>query len=178
MIDILKRTEAIPGAYPATPTGLSTAAAALDSDMIWARIEAYIAYRWTARAVVWTIGGPGEWTPDLTPATVSATEVWQNDAWAAETLTAGPLGGYVLAGEGPYRLTASVGSGTVPAAVDEAFKRLAEYMADGADTPAGSSAYAITSPVADVTITRSPAWLARAMANSGAGDLLRNYRRA
>jgi len=105
MVDILKRDESIPASYPAVPSGLSAAAAALDSDMIWSRIEAYIAHRWTARTVIWTVAGPGEWTPDLTPVTVSATEVWENDAWTAETLTAGPLDGYVLDGDGPYRIT-------------------------------------------------------------------------
>jgi len=106
MVEILKRDESIPAAYPAVPSTMSAAAAALDAGMIWARIEAYIAHRWTARAVVWTVAGPGEWSPDLTPASVSATEIWQNDSWATETLTAGPLGGYVLDGAGPYRFTA------------------------------------------------------------------------
>jgi len=176
MAEILKRDESVPASYPAVPAGLSTAAAALDGNMIWARIEAYIAHRWTARAVVWTIEGPGEWAADLTPATVTATELWQNDAWTAETLTAGPLGGYVL-DSGPYRITASVGSGTVPAEVNEAFRRLAEYMAETTDHP-GASDYSINAGPIDLKVTRSPAWLARAMANSGAGDLLRTYRRA
>jgi len=176
-MDILKRDEAIPVSYPPVPSGLSAAAAALDPAMIWSRIEAYIAYRWTARAVIWTIEGPGEWTPDLTPVTVSATEIWQADTWTAETLTAGPLGGFVLDGEGPYRITASAGSGTVPAEVNEAFRRLAEYMADDAETPAGASAYTVNLGPIDLATTRNPAWLARAMINSGAGDLLRRYRR-
>ncbi len=56
MSTTLKETEAIAAAYPATPAGLSTAAAALDPDVIWQRIESYIAHRWTARSVVWTVG--------------------------------------------------------------------------------------------------------------------------
>ena len=46
-------------------SALSTAAAALDADMIWQRIEAYIAHRWTERDVTWIVEGPGEWHPPL-----------------------------------------------------------------------------------------------------------------
>lgn len=51
-------------------------------------------------------------------------------------------------------------------------------MADPAGT-AGASAVTLdlTSGV-KVETQRNPAWLARAMHNSGAGDLLRPYRRA
>ena len=176
-MDILKRDEAIPASYPAVPSGLSTAAAALDSDMIWARIESYIAYRWTDREVVWTVEGGGDWASDLTHATLRATELWQSNAWAAVTLEPSPLGGLCLPGAGPYRFTADVGSGTVPAVVDEAFRRLAEYMAETEDHP-GSSGYKVNIGPVDIEETRSPTWMARAMQNSGAGDLLRNYRRA
>jgi len=173
----IKQVEAIPASYPATPSGLSTAAAALDPDVIWQRIEGYISHRWTARSVVWTVEGSGEWSAPLTPATISAAEVWLNDAWSADTLTAAPMGGYVLDADGPYRFTASVGSGTVPAAVNEAFKRLAEYMAEDPGKRGASNFNVDIGPV-NMTIQRSPAWLANAMKNSGAGDLLRPYRRA
>lgn len=176
-VDILKRDEAIPAAYPPVPTGVSTAAAALDANMIWARLEAYVAYRWTARQVIWTIAGPGEWTPDLTPATITATEVWENDAWTAATLTDGPLGGSVLDGDGPYRITAQVGAGDVPAPVSEAFRRLAEYLAADPGTAGASSTSVAIGPIQE-SLDRNPNWVARAMQNSGAGDLLRSYRRA
>ena len=58
--ETLKQDEAVP-TYPATPTGLSTAAAAINASVIWSRIEAYVWTRWTSRAVVWTVEGPGEW---------------------------------------------------------------------------------------------------------------------
>jgi len=51
-------------------------------------------------------------------------------------------------------------------------------MADSAETPAGSSAYTLNLGPINLATTRAPAWLARAMVNSGAGDLLRRYRRA
>ncbi|MFC3118192.1 hypothetical protein ACFOHS_07920 [Jhaorihella thermophila] len=56
-MEILKRDEAIPASYPAVPSGLSVAAAALDGDMIWQRIEAYTAHRFTDRQVIWTVEG-------------------------------------------------------------------------------------------------------------------------
>ena len=59
MIDLIKQFEAVPADYPDAPAGLSTAAAALDAAMIWARIEAYTSHRWTVREVVWTLTGGG-----------------------------------------------------------------------------------------------------------------------
>jgi len=173
--------EDVPVSYPATPSGLSTKAAALDPAMIWARIETHIAHRWTPRAVVWIIDGPGEWVTPLTPATISTSEVWNGAAWISASLAASPLGGFDLTGAGPYRITASVGVGTPPAPVNEAFKRLAEYIAGGRDQldEPGATSYS-TDIGGDLqwSVTRNAAWMARALQNSGAADLLRPYRRA
>lgn len=178
MIDLLERTEAIPASYPAAPSGLTTAAEALDPDMIWQRIEAYVAHRWTDREVTWIVEGAGRWAPDLTPCTITATEVWFADAWAAVEPTPSPTGGYDFAGPGPYRITADVGGGTVPASVNEAFRRLAEYLAEPTDRHGASSYSANIGGDISENYDRNPAWLARAMQYSGAGDLLRSYRRA
>lgn len=177
MAGTLKQTEAVPAAYPATPAGLSAAATALNPNLIWQRIEAYTSARWTARAVVWTVDGPGEWEPLLTPATVTLAEEWTGTAWQTATPDASPLGGYDLASK-TYRITASVGGGTVPVAVNEAFKRLAEYMAARASHPGASSFKTDVGGAISLSEDRSPAWMARAMINSGAADLLRPYRRA
>lgn len=177
-MDILKRQEAIPASYPATPEGLSPAAAALDPVMIWQRIESYVAHRWTPRTAIWTVTGPGEFVPDLTPATITAQEVWDGVGWIPASLDAGFMGGVVLAGEGPFRFTADVGGGPVPAAVNGAFIRLAGYMADASDR-AGVSSYTVgMGGAVEESYQRNPAWMAKAMQNSGAGDLLRPYRRA
>ena len=173
--------EDVPASYPATPSGLSAKAAALDPGMIWARIETYIAHRWTPRAVVWIIDGPGEWCAPLTPVSITATEIWDGAAWVSESLPAAPLGGFDLAGAGPYRISASVGSGTPPAPVNEAFRRLAEYIAGGrdiVDEPGASSFSANVGGDLQWSVTRNAAWMARALQNSGAADLLRPYRRA
>jgi len=83
MIDLIKQFEAVPAEYPTAPAGLSTAAAALDAAMIWARIEAYTAHRWTVREVVWTLtgGGGDQFHPRLTPVVSRVAHVWDGAAW-------------------------------------------------------------------------------------------------
>ena len=177
MADTIRQNEAIPSAYPDAPDTLSTAAAALDADFIWQRIESYIAHRWTERDIEWIVEGPGIWNPSLTPATISTVEIWQANAWATVSLAPSPFGGYELPGCGPYRIAGTVGGGDVPAAVVEAFRRLAEYMAGKAGKP-GASSERIGAGSISLSHRRSPSWMAEAMQNSGAGDLLRSYRRA
>ncbi len=70
-----------------------------------------------------------------------------------------------------------MGGGEVPAAVSEAFRRLAEYLADATDR-AGVSSYSVNMGGAiEESYQRNPAWVARAMELSGAADLLRPYKR-
>ncbi|RWA76670.1 MAG: hypothetical protein EOQ28_03010 [Mesorhizobium sp.] len=177
----IKQTESRPASYPLGPVGLTPAAEALDEEMIWQRIEAYVAYRWTERAVTWIVEGCGEWHPPLTPATIDTVELWQADAWQAVTLSPSPLGGYCLPG-GTYRFTGSVGSTDsppiAPEIVDEAFRRLAEFMAATLKGTPGLTAERVTAGSVTVEKTRSASWASEAMSNSGAGDLLRSYRRA
>jgi hypothetical protein len=178
MIDVIKQFEAVPAAYPVAWAGLSTEAAALDTDMIWARIENYIAHRFTAREVVWTlIGNDGDqFNRRLTPVASSVAHIWTGEAWEAVTLLDGPLG-LCLPYHGTYRITAQVGAGPVPAAVSEAFRRLAEYMADDPGR-VGTTSFTDKIGPLEESIHRAPTWLARAMQYSGAADLLRTYRRA
>ena len=76
-------------------------------------------------------------------------------------------------------MTGGVGAdNTTPAEVNEAFRRLAEYWAETEERP-GVSSYSVNIGGAiSEQYERAPAWLARAMSNSGAGDLLLKYRRA
>lgn len=184
MPEIVSESEALPDAYPATPSGLSTAAAALDPQAIWQRIEAYMAHRFAERDVTWIVEGEGDWTPRLAPVALTSVERWNGSAWEAVTLAAGPYG-YCLPDCGPYRVVATVGSDDpVPGAVQEAYRRLAEYLApQGVDgfldsRPGASSHSAKVMEHLDVSFDRAPTWLARAMQYSGAADLLRPYRRA
>jgi len=178
MIDLIKQFEAVPTEYPTAPAGLSTEAAALDAAMIWARIEDYTAHRFSVREVVWTLtgGGGDQFHPRLTPVVSRVAHIWDGAAWEALTLLDGPLG-ICLPRDGTYRITAQVGAGDVPAPVSEAFRRLAEYMADDPGR-VGTTSFTDKIGPLEESINRAPTWLARAMQYSGAGDLLRPYRRA
>ncbi|MFV1876261.1 hypothetical protein [Nioella sp.] len=178
MATTLKQVEATPASYPAvTPfdrEGYLDPDVVPDADQVWQRIEAYTAYRWTARDVVWTVEGPGEWVPPLGPATISTTELWvDGTGWTSCTLDASPFGGYVLPGEGPYRVSGSVGGGDLPAAVSEAFKRLYEYTRGINDSFKNETAFTGSD---EGGIVRN--WTGKALQLSGAADLLRPYRRA
>ena len=94
MVELLAQSEAIPSAYPAVPNGLSSGASDLDPAVIWGRIEAYTAHRFTPRAVAWTIRGCAgeEWTPPLTPLVSHNAERWWDAQWTAVDLLPVPLG--------------------------------------------------------------------------------------
>jgi hypothetical protein len=183
MPETIIESEADPAAYPATPEGLSEAASALDAAMLWQRIEAYIAHRFSERVVTWTVEGEGQWSFPLAPASLTSVEKWAGEAWEPAIVPLGPYG-LCLPDDGPYRIFADVGSGPAPACVQEAFRRLAEYLApdgrNGARTaPAGASSHEVrVLDVLEESYDRAPQWLARAMIYSGAADLLRPFRRA
>lgn len=174
----IKQTEGAPESYPDSPAGLSTGAAALDAALLWQRIEAYVALRTTERDVSWVVEGCGEWQPPLTPATIATTEVWQSDAWQAIDLAPSPIGGYMLPGDGPYRFTGTAGNNDadVPAMVLEAFRRLAEYTAEIQFEYIGVRSVNVPDVASEELAP--PSFRAMALQNSGAADLLRNYRRA
>jgi len=174
MTTTIDQSEEIPASYPVLDPVVS--------DSVWQRIEAYIAHRFTARVVTWVVEGPGEWLPPLAPATVSKVEIWTGAAWEDVTANASPspLGGYWLHGCGPYRFTATVGGGSpapeVPAIVAEAAQRLSVHFAAKPGKP-GATAESITAGSISISHRRSESWMAAAMQNSGAADLLRSYRR-
>lgn len=177
MATTIKQTEGEPAAWPAPPSGLSTEAAAIDPAIIWARIESYIAYRFSERSIEWVAEGAGYWLPPLSPATISTFELWSNDAWEVVAAPPGsPLGGYVLRECGPYRFTGVVGAGPAPAIVLEAYRRLAEFIAAVATNAMPGvredRTEGLGSTVFDAGAT------AKAMERSGAADLLRAFRRA
>lgn len=184
MATTIKQTEAAPESYPdVSELDLSDAAAAIDPAVVWQRIESYVAHRWSPRAVEFIVEGCGEWVPPLSPASIEAVQVWsRSGTWEAVSLTPSPLGGYYLPATGPYRFTGTAGPGTspisAPAAVMEAWRRLAEYMASDPSEQPGSRSESMTIGSITTSTDRSPAWLAMALQHSGAADLLRPYRRA
>ena len=103
-------------------------------------------------------------------------EIWNGTAWEAATPGKGPLDGYELE-DSKYRFIIDIGGGSVPEAVKEAYKRLSSYMAE-TGRKAGVSSYSADLGVLKIAYTQSPSWMAKAMQNSGAADLLRPYRRS
>lgn len=173
MATTVKQAEGAPASYPVV-SGFSGA----ELERVWQRIESYIAYRWTSRTIEFVVEGPGHWHAPLAPATITTLDVWSSaDEWETADLSPSPYGGYWLPATGPYRFTGTVGGGTVPANVEEAFRRLAAYMSARVGK-AGASSENITAGSVTVAYRRDAAWIADAMRNSGAADLLRTYRRA
>ncbi len=171
----LSLIETPPAAYPPAPTRLSPQAATMDPIAIWQRIERYIVYRWTPRQAICVVEGDGEWRFPLTPATVTKTEAWRGNAWQVIDLPASPLDGFCLPC-GKFRITATVGAPPVPAVVNEAFRRLAEYIADGQEH-AGYAGFRHRVGDVEIDLTRPVTGAARNLQLSGAADLLRAYRR-
>lgn len=177
MTTLLSQIEAAPSAYPSLGSPAPTFA-----TVAWQRIESYIAHRYTSRGVTWVVEGPGEWHAPLSPAVVSTVEVWSRgaDVFETATLDASPLGGYWLPCTGPYRFTGTVGGGspapTVPEAVTEAVKRLAAYLASKPGTP-GATQELLRAGSIETRVFRSASWMASALQNSGAADLLRQFRK-
>lgn len=178
MVEVIRFTEATPVPDISAPEGLSTAAAAIASAAIWRRIEAWVNVRWAPRAVTWIVEGPGEFVPHLDGVTFSTVDRWNGSAYEAVTVSQGPLGGVLLAAGGPYRLLGTCGDTFAPAPAQEAYRRLAEYLATTSTAPAGASSYEVNIGQLSEKIQISPTHMARALFNSGAADLLRPYRRA
>jgi hypothetical protein len=150
---------------------------------LWERLESYIAYRWGVRQAAWTINGCGEWNPSLGPTSNLTADVWDSDTftWSAITPDQSPLGGFIFNDNRTYRITGTLGTtDPVPPAVVEAYFRLRDYVAEAtAETiPVGVASHSLK--IGDgysEEISRNPNYLARSMNYSGAGDLLRSYRR-
>ena len=175
MATTLRIIEGEPAARPAV-TGLSAAAAAIDASAVWSRLEGWCAHRWGVRSASFIADGCGAWESPLRPATITVTERWEAGEWVAATLAASPFGGFELDGAGPYRFAATVGDATAPAAVIEAFKRLAEYMAQSAGEVSAGTAALMSGSDGDFSFARPAGWAAQALHLSGASDLLRPWR--
>lgn len=172
---LLKQIETPPIAYKAV-TGLSTAAAALDAGVVWQRIENWIAYRWTKRPVTWIVEGCGLFVPPLADWSITGIDK-AGQEWEEADLGYGVTGIW-LEGE-TYRVRAQVGSDDdLPAPVAEAYRRLAEYMAEVDCMPAGVTRVSESVGQLTSSMTRAATSKAQALQMSGAADLLRPWRTA
>ena len=174
----LKETEGTPAAWPVVTA--YPRAAQLDpyepnvsNAAVWQRIEAWISTRWPAREVVYVVEGTGYWTARLRPFTVTKVEVWVDVGWIESAPHPDPFGDLHLGEDLPYRITGMAGDdSTPPDVVLEAWRRLHGYMVGNASAPLDGLATHSTE-----THEAARGYGARAIQLSGAGDLLRPYRR-
>ncbi len=147
----------------------------------WQRVQGWIAYRWNVRACVFVVEGPGDWIAPLQPFTATVREQWIDNAWVSVTLAPTALGGFVFDAVGPYRITGNLGTANAPPeVVRQAVFRLGKYLEAVDSTPAGertASGYKMDVGGLSVSRDRNPNWIARALQQSGAGDLLRPWRK-
>jgi hypothetical protein len=181
MTATLRIEEGTPEAWPDPPDDLSAAAGAIAPAVVWRRIESWIAWRWGERPCTFTVEGcGGSWRAPLAPFTAETIEEWAGDASASVALAPGPLG-VNLGSASHYRFAGMLGCAeTPPEDVAEAFRRLAEYAAGRSADRRWSGASSFSAEIEGLrfSVDRAPSWLARAIHNSGAADLLRPYRRA
>lgn len=182
MTEVMSLEEGRPETYPAKPSGLSGAADAYPAAFIWHTLERRIAWRWAEREVVVILeGGPGPFDPPLRPAQIDLAEAWTGETWEAVTLAPTPRGGVYLSSRAPYRITMTAGdTDTPPDLMQEAYRRLAEYLAEveSEPVPAGALSHSVDLGGVKESTRLDPSRHARALDMSGAGDLLRVYRRA
>ena len=171
---MLKETESLPAEYPALPDDLSDTAD--QAPGLWQRIEAYCRTRYTPRNVEWVLKGAGDWEPPLEPTTLTTLEIWQDNAWDRVEPYPTPLGGYFLPTEGYYRIQGDIAEAEVPAAVWEAYRRLAGYLGEAYSSQPETRFKVVLGEI-DFSWARPEAWKARALVLSGAADLLRPYKR-
>ena len=148
-----------------------------ESEAVWQRVEHYTAWRFAPRTVSWLLDSQGgDWHPPLRPCRDLTARRWTGDGYQAVTLARAPGGWRIPAGR--YEISAIVGDGPVPAIVYRAAQRLAEYLRDAGQHPAGVRSYSTNAGQLSESVTLHPHAEARAMQASGAADLLRGYRRA
>ena len=178
MMDVLKVSEGQPEQRVVDADYAGDDAAPGTVAALWQRIEGYIAHRWQPRPVTWVLCGSGDWTPPLTPATIDTIEYWSGGDWHTVVQNPTPLGYEFDAGT--YRITATVGEDSdPPAAVLEAFNRLAGYLEDEITLVNSATRETVNyGNGLSVSRDRPAAWVAQALQHSGAADLLRPYRRA
>lgn len=190
MAELRQVKELTPPSYPDTPTGLSEKAAALDTKIVWDRIDAYINWRFAERSVTFIFDALAGDDVELTlqPLISQSAEFWSSafSDFTPVTLLNGPYG-LCFPESGTYRISAQIGAGPTPSLIEEAFRRLAEYMAaidsenkgGWFNARPGETQYdATVSDGVQRSGSRNAAWAAKAMVNSGAADLLRPYRKA
>lgn len=176
MATTLEIIESAPATFPPIPN----LAIGIDPGTVWARLDAWNAWRWGERNCSFVVEGPGDWRAPLLPFSTLTIEVWFDGAFVSAVLPPSPLGGYCLESVGPYRFAGLLGdTADPPEAVFEAARRLGQFLVTVAARNFDNAILTKeSSEEVDSFEYGSPNVAARAMQYSGAGDLLRRYRRS
>lgn len=109
----------------------------------------------------------------MSPFTASVTERWTGTSWETAILRPSPLDGFDLDG-GIFRVAGTAGdTSDVPDDVQEAWRRLHSFILGGSSEHLDMAATFSSEDGGE----RPRAYAAKAIPLSGAGDLLRPYRR-
>lgn len=150
--------------YPAAPADVTGSI----PEVIWERLESYVTTRWSTAEIQFVVCSPcrDRWRPPYYP-------------WLVQSVDGDPAEvndfGEVELQPGRHKVVCQIGGQPVTPGVQEAYRRLAAYYANP-DNRTGYSRYSVN---LGGEITES--WSRRsgdALANSGAADLLRKYRKA
>ncbi len=172
MIDLLNFAESAPSAWPRIE-GIDDPEFAAT---VWQRIEQYTNYRWPARRVEFALQGQGEFTPLVTPFKPESIKCWSAQKWRVAQMLKTAWCGVCLPFDTQWRLEGIAGDDSVPPAeVLEAARRLSDYFCQIQNDGRTMSATSLSGD--DASVDLGAAWAAKAVQRSGAGDLLRRYRR-
>lgn len=151
--------------YPPAPVGVSGTI----PEVIWSKIESYVACRWSTAEIEFVVC-PDDvvaWRPPYYPFSITTV-----DGDPAEVNDFGE----VTLSPGRHRVVCTIGGKIVTDGVSEAYRRIAAYYADP-DTGKGYSRYSVNL-AGDISESWSRRADTDAIAATGAGELLKKYRKA
>ena len=197
---ICDEAEFPPLAYPDVPhAALALPDYGKPAAWVWQRIEKYCNWRWTPREVQIEVDGCGWISLPVRPLRVTKLEYfdemvsyrWSETSWTEFTpaSAARQRGGKIYSPFNHTRITGIAGEDNpAPEAVIHAAVRLHTYLAHGSEGfPLWATSRSHTAETNDgegvssnrnESFQRPANYIAKAMQNSGAADLLRPYRRA
>lgn len=151
--------------YPTAPADVTGSI----PEVIWSTLENYCATRWSTAEVEFVVCSHGRcaWRPPFFP-------------FSIETVDGEPAAlnafGEVMLEPGRHKVRCQIGGQPVTAGVEEAYRRLAAYYANP-DNRQGYSRHSVNLG-GEISESWSRGRNTSAVGNSGAAELLRQYRKA
>lgn len=175
-MDLLSWDEDARASTPSVPANLSAAAAALDPDAIWDRLEIWTGFRWGVRNFQAVLDGCGGWNAPVGPVAYMTVDRWDGEDWQPATIQTAPVG--IQFTRGTWRVLGSVGTleSPRPDAI-EAYRRYAETVAETGKHPGFTRWSRDIGGDYTISWSRERNAMAKAMYSSGAAETLRRYRK-